>query len=77
MAGDMAIRRGWVRQGLMYLAVTLLTIAAFRLTLDVLLGFVGGVLIGLFLGYWLLPIAVDHIRDREITERLMRRQRGR
>jgi len=66
-------------QGQLAIALVLAVSVALALgMIDILLAFAGGAIIGVALGYWVLPAIVDSLNAEELAGRLRRgRRRGR
>lgn len=73
------LRLGLPRHVLAAVPLALATVAVGFAMVDLFLAFAGGMLIGLTLGYWILPRVVDAIDAEDLADRLRRipRRRGR
>jgi hypothetical protein len=67
---------GWCQLRIVLFAVFAASVTLFAVIVDVVLALIGGMLIGVFLGYWLIPWAVDRAARMEVVA-ARRRRRGR
>ncbi len=71
-------RGGWHGQlGIVILAAFAATFTLFAVLADVILALIGGVIIGVSLGWWVIPWMVDKVTASEEAAARRRRWRGR